>query len=64
LPDVVRTVQRRGSTAVGKALSIDGVTLAPGQFVYFRVTQLNAAAAPDGSARSDRAWTAPVWMEE
>lgn len=64
LPAIVKSVATRGNTAPEKARTIDGVRLpGPSGYLYFRVTQQNSAAAPDGTQRADRAWTAPVWFE-
>ncbi|MBS0658894.1 MAG: glycosyl hydrolase 53 family protein [Verrucomicrobia bacterium] len=64
LATVAKTVQTRGNTPPGKARAIDGVRLSrPGEFVFFRFTQQNAAPAPDGTLRPDRVWTAPVWFD-
>lgn len=61
---LTKSVQTRGNTPPGRARALDGVRLSrPGEFVYFRLTQQNAAPAADGTQRPDRVWTAPVWFD-
>jgi hypothetical protein len=58
LPKVIDVLEWNGNTTPGQVGTIEDIRFeGPGQYLFFRVTQL----AEDGP--SDRAWTAPLWFE-
>ena len=55
---VIEVVETEGNTQGNSTRSIEDILYtAPGQYIFFKVTQY------DEDGRPDRAWTAPVWFD-